>query len=117
MLSTFEFSGNVVGILIKSDMDQSVYDEMKNLLKEKIQEHQKINLFIEVEKGNDISVKTMMKHLKFTVEHAASFNKIAVVTNKGWFRNGVAVKDLLIKADVEAFSHEKRIEAVQWIAQ
>lgn len=117
MLSTFEFADDVVGILINSDMDEQVFEELRRLICHKIEAFGRINLFIEVEKGNEISVKAALKHLKFSVEQGKNFNKIAVVTEKSWFKNAVVIKDLMISADVQAFSHVDRVEAIRWIAE
>lgn len=117
MLSTFEFADDVVGILINTEMDEKVFKELQKLICDKIETFGRINLFIEVEKGNEISVKAVMKHLKFSIEQKNSFNKIAVVTEKSWFKKAVVFKDLMIPADVRAFTHEDRVEAIRWIAE
>lgn len=98
MLSSFEFADHVVGILIQSNMDQNVFREVRRLIKAKIAEFQKINLFLEIEKGHEISMLAVVKHLKFSVEYADLFKKIAVVTEKGSFKNALMIKDLLIDA-------------------
>lgn len=117
MFSTFEFADHVFGILIKSDMDEKLFQEMRELINRKIEAFEKISIFLEIEKGNEISVRALAKHLKFNVEHRGHFYKIAVVTDKGWARNVAAIKDLLIPAEVKAFSHSERVEAMRWIAE
>lgn len=98
-------------------MDQAVFKEMEELVIKKLKEYKKINLFIEIEKGRDISLKALMKHIGFQLENSNRFEKIAVVTDKPWFKNLLEVKDLVMKAEVEAFSHENRMEAIRWIAE
>lgn len=117
MLSTFEFADDVVGILINTDMDEKVFKELRRLICQKIEAFDRINLFMEIEKGNEISVKAVVKHLKFSVEQKNSFNKIAVVTEKSWFKSAVVFKDLIVPGEVRTFSHAERVEAIRWIAE
>lgn len=117
MFSTFEFADNVVGIQVKTNMDEQVFEELRQLLRTKIESCGKINLFLEVEKDNQVSVQALLKHLKFNVQHAGSFNKVAVVTEKNWVRNVLVLKDILVPAEVKTYDHQDRVEAVRWIAE
>jgi hypothetical protein len=117
MVSTFEFSGNILGIMIKSDIDAAVFAEMKEIIKCKFNDCEKINLFIEIEKGHHISFTVLMKHFSFEMDHAKRFEKIGMVTNKKWFKNVLVIKDLIMDVEVRAFSHKERMLAIQWIAE
>lgn len=117
MLSTFEFADDVVGMLINTDMDEKVFEELQRLICQKIEAFGSINLFMEIEKGNEISVSAVMKHLKFSIEQKNNFNKIAVVTEKSWFKSAVVLKDLMIPGEVRTFSYADRVEAIRWIAE
>lgn len=117
MVSKFEFSGNTVGLMAKSDINDAVFQEMQVIIKEKIRDYGKINLFIEVEKGRHIDLIPLMKHLKFEIGNDKHLKKIAVVTNKEWFKNVLEVKDLIMDAEVEAFSTCDRMKAIFWIAE
>lgn len=117
MVSNFEFADHVVGLLIKSDIDEKVFEEIREVIRSKISAFEKINLFLEIEKGNNVSMKAVIKHLKFSYENAENFNKIAVVSSSFTLKNALMIKDLLIDAEVKSFSHEERLEAIQWIAQ
>lgn len=117
MVSTFEFSEDTVGIMIKSEIDEAVFQEMKKIIQEKIREFGKINLFVEIKDGQHIHLVPLMKHLKFQIGNDKHLKKIAVVTNKEWLKNVLIVKDLIMDAEVEAFSTCDRINAISWIAE
>lgn len=117
MVSSFEFSGNIVGIMIKSDMDDAVFERMHELIRSKFDDYEKINLFVEIEKGHHISFTPLMKHFNFQIDHAKKFEKIGVVTDKKWFKKVLVIKDFLMDAEVKAFSHSERMLAIQWIAE
>lgn len=117
MVSSFEFADHVVGILIKADMDEDLFSRIQDMVEDKITEYGKINLFLEIEKGYNISLKAMLKHLKFSVEYSENFNKVAVVSGRPIVKSAVMIKDLLIGAEVKSFTHDERLEAIQWIAE
>lgn len=116
MVSSFEFSGDTLGVLIKSDIDDAVFEEMQRMIEEKMREFGRINLFVEIEKDMHIHLVPLIKHLKFHIGSDRHLHKVAVVTNKEWFKNVLRVKDLIMDAEVKAFDTEDRIKAISWIA-
>ncbi|UJH90925.1 STAS/SEC14 domain-containing protein [Antarcticibacterium sp. 1MA-6-2] len=116
MVSTFEFSGNVVGMMVNADIDEAKLKEIHNKIKARFADHKKLNLFIEVEKGADIPLHIIIKDLYFKVKHAGQFNKIAVVTESTKFTYSSKLKGLLLDAEVLTFTQEERLQAMNWIA-
>jgi len=49
MVSTFELADNIVGIMIKSDVDLKVVDEVHAEILKRILEHKRINLYVEID--------------------------------------------------------------------
>jgi len=117
MISTFEFSDYVVGILVNSDINDKVMDEIHAEILSKLEENETINLFVEIEKGHHVSLKTMLKDLIFKLDHAKQFNKIAMVTDLNWLATVMSMKDLIMTAEVRSFETEERLEAMNWISQ
>lgn len=87
------------------------------MLTEKFLEHQQINLFVEVKTGVEIPFKIMFKDLVFKLGNASRFDKIAVVTDPGYFEQAMKIKDFLMNAEVETFGHKDRLEAMNWISE
>tara|TARA_R100001369_G_scaffold954_1_gene3034 strand:+ start:62027 stop:62380 length:354 start_codon:yes stop_codon:yes gene_type:complete len=117
MISTFEFADNVVGILINSKVDSDLMDEVHSAIIDRLKDNETINLFIEIEPGNNISLFALLKDLKFKVEYAKNFRKIAVVTDLQWFQNIMEIKDLLMDAEVKGFEPKYRMKAMSWITE
>lgn len=117
MVSTFEFADNVVGVLIKEDLNAEVMEHVHQLILERIDDHKKINLFIEIEAGLDVSLPALLKDVTFKFKNSDKFKRIAVVTNLNWFQNIMEIKDLLIDAEVKSFKIENRLNAISWIAE
>lgn len=117
MVSTFEFSDHIVGILIESNIDDKLVQKVHAIILERLKENKKINLFVEIRTGSTISLVAFLKDLVFTFNHAGQFQKITLVTDLVWFQNVMAVKDLVMNAEVRAFSNKDRMEAIAWVAQ
>lgn len=117
MVSTFEFSDEVVGIMIDSSVDKKLLEEIHRIIEKKFDRQKPMNLFVEIKQGVDIPLGIMVQDLFFKLKNAARFRKIAVVTGPGLFQKAMKVKDLLMEAEVEVFTHRERIKAMNWIAE
>jgi len=117
MVSTFELADNIVGIMIKSDVDLKVVDEVHAEILKRILEHKRINLYVEIESGVTISLPAVLKDLTFKFKNSDKFNKIAVVTDMNWLQNIMEIKDLMMDAEIESFNIENRLEAINWITE
>lgn len=117
MVSSFEFANHVVGIMITSNVDKKLLKEIHKIISEKFIDHQRINLFVEINPGVEIPIKIIFKDMIFKLGNASRFNKIAVVSDPGFFKEAMKIKDLLMDAEVEAFVHKDRIKAMNWISE
>lgn len=117
MVSTFEFSDDVVGIMIDSNVDKKLLEEIHDIIEEKFDKGKPMNLFVEIKQGVDIPVNLILRDLFFKLKNAAKFKKIAVVTGTGMLQKTMKVKDLLMEAEVEVFPHQDRITAMNWITE
>jgi hypothetical protein len=116
-VSSFEFAGNVVGLIVKSDLNKQSIAKIHDQIREKLKEYDRINLFIEIEKEAKVELTALFEDIKYKYKHAEQFNKIGVVTDVSWFSNLIDIKDLVMKADIRTFDHENRLEALSWIAE
>jgi len=117
MLSTFEFSRNVFGIMIDVNVDSKLLEELHAFIESKFVKDEKINLMVEIKPGVDIPVLIMLKDLLFKINHNSCFCKIAVVAEAGLFKNVMSFKDFLMEAEVKTFLTEDRMIAINWIAE
>lgn len=70
MVSSFELAGHVVGIMVDRDLTEEYLEEIHKIILEKIALHGKINLFCEIQKGQQVPLKVLMKELKFKYENS-----------------------------------------------
>ncbi len=117
MVSTFEFSEKVIGILVESDVDNELLQKIHKFIEGKFIKDGKINLLVEIKRGVEIPVFLMVKDLLFKLSHNGCFRRIAVISEKGFFKKVMDLKDLLMDAEVKTFPMEERMTAMNWIAE
>ena len=117
MLSTFQFADHVVGIIVNSDINEQIIKSINERIEEKLEDHQKINLFIELKSGQEISFNAFLKDISFKSKHLHDFYKLAIVTDLDWFKTYTKFKDLVMDGEIRSFATKERIEAINWISQ
>lgn len=117
MVSTFEFSENVVGILIDSNVDSELLQQVHGFIESKFIKDDTINLLVEIKAGVEISGFIMVKDLLFKLSHNRCFRKIAVISEEGFFKSVMKLKDILMDAKVRTYPLQDRIKAMNWIAE
>lgn len=117
MKTTFEFSDNVVGIILEQKMDHDRLKQIQQMLQEKIEKYNKINVYLEDRHDDGITLKAVFKDLLFEMQQKNSLHKIAVVTDAKFFKLFTEVKKILVDAQVESFDKEERMKAMNWVMQ
>lgn len=117
MISTFEFSRNVFGIMINANVDNELLLEVHEFIESKFVKDDTINLLVEIKAGVDIPVVVMLKDLLFKLSHNKCFHKIAVVSEEGFFKKVMNFKDFLMDAEVRTFPIDQRMNAMNWITE
>lgn len=117
MITSFEFSDKVVGILLEEKLDTDSLGEIQGNLKERIEKYQEISLFLEDKQREGISLQAFLKELLFEFSHQKAFRKIAIVTDNKMFKMLSELKNVFVKTKVEVFSGKERIEAMNWVME
>ncbi len=117
MLSTFEFSANVVGIMIDANVDKKMLQEVHTYIESKFVKDDTINLLVEIMPGVEVPVFIMFKDLLFKLSHNRCFKKIAIISEEGILKQYMKFKDILMDAEVKTFTIEERLDAMSWVAE
>lgn len=117
MITSFEFSENVVGILLEQKLDADTLEEIKEELESRIEKHQEISLFLEDKCRDGISLQAFFRELLFEFSNQEAFCKIAIVTDNKWFKMLTEIKNFFVKNQVQVFSGKDRIKALNWIVE
>jgi len=116
MLSTFDLAGHVIGLIVNQDLTDETLDEVISEIKLKLEVYERVNVYIELEKGKHITFSALLKGIKFKYSNSEYFDKIAIVTDSNWFQNAVNVSDILLDVEVRTYDLQDRLEAIQWIS-
>lgn len=114
---TFEFSENVVGIVLEEEINSDKLKEIKELVGERVDKHSGVNLYLEDRYNNGITLKAVLKDLAFELTNCEPFLKIAVVTDKKLFRVVAEIKDILLNIKVQPFELKDRVKAMNWVIE
>jgi len=116
MLSTFDLAGHVIGLIVNQDLTDETLDRIITEIKVKLEIHEKVNVFIELEKGRQITFLALLKGIRFKYLNSEHFDKIAIVTDSNWFQNAVDVSDIILGVEVRTYDLKDRLDAIQWIS-
>lgn len=117
MVSSFEFAENVVGFMVREEIDREKAEEILSALKERMKKVSPICLYLEDQGNQGISVAGFIKTLAFHFSHSKDLEKIAIVTDSTGFEKSMELKDLLVSAQVKCFESEQRMEAMNWVME
>lgn len=117
MISTFEFADHVVGFLVNDYVDKDLIEKIHETIESKLKQHKKVNIFVEIAVGNQLSFASVMEDIGFKFKHKGQFGKMAIVTDLEWFKAYCSMKDIIMDAEIRSFSNENRLEAINWISQ
>jgi hypothetical protein len=117
MKTSFEFSDNVLGIILEHKMDNENLQQIQQMLQEKIQRYNQIRVYLEDRNSDGITLKAVIKDLLFEIKQKESLQKIAVVTDAKWFKLVSEIKEFLVDAEVESFGRQERMRAMNWVME
>ena len=117
MISTFTFAANTIGFMITKEYDKENAKEMRNAILEKIAVFDKINLYIEDDNIESVSLKIVAQEILFKLEISSSLKKIAIVTDRDWIHTLTSIENFISSAKIRNFKSKQRLEAIQWISQ
>lgn len=117
MISTFELSNHVVGLIIDKDIEKGNLEDIHEIILERISEFGKINIFCEIAKGHDVAFLCLIDELKFKYENSSNINKFAIVTDLTWLRAAMNINHLIVHTDIRPFEIKDRMQAIQWISE
>ncbi|MCH4824433.1 STAS/SEC14 domain-containing protein [Gramella lutea] len=116
MLAKFDIAGHVIGLIIDRDLTDEMVDRVILEIQEKLEIYKSLNVYVELEKDRQITLKALFKGIKYKYSNSDHFGKIAIVSDSKWFQGAVNVSDILLDVEVRTFDLKDRLEAIQWIS-
>ncbi|MDX5436145.1 MAG: STAS/SEC14 domain-containing protein [Pontibacter sp.] len=108
---------DLVAFRISGNVDRNDYNVMLPLLEERIKQHGKIRVYVEVMDVEDYSLRALWEDIKFDFKHAADFSKAAIVGDRKWIDWLTVMAKPFTAADVKYFDFNERQIAWEWINQ
>lgn len=108
------------GILAFSAKGEVTADDYKNILvpaiEKSIKQHNKITaLYYLGPEFTGYTAGAMLSDTKIGLAHLMAWEKIAVVSDIGWVRNGVHIFGFIMPCPVKVFSNKQLSQAKTWI--
>jgi hypothetical protein len=111
-----ETEGDLLALRFADAITQDDYEKIKPLLEEKVEHHEKIKLYAEIDNFSDVGLGAIWEDLKLDVKYFNNFNKIAVVGPKDWKEDLVKAARQLVPAEVKYFEAKEVNAAKGWIS-
>ncbi|WKN30835.1 STAS/SEC14 domain-containing protein [Porifericola rhodea] len=111
------FKDNIVGLRIDENFSEGDIIPMLPIMKEKLNVHKKLNLFVEHVEMNDFTVDTLFDFLDISFGSLALFHKVAVVTSKDWLVEATKLTEENFDFELKIFHFSEKYDAVDWIEQ
>lgn len=116
MLSDFSLSDNTVGFLIEGNFDKEMASKLISNIEAKLDFYDTINLYLEDVNIEEFSISAVLEEMLFKVNHSDRFNKIALVTDRKWFKACAAITKMFMSSQTRTYSPEDRVDAITWVS-
>lgn len=109
---------NILGCRVNGRIEKEDIEKITELVEEKLKDHKKLRIYVEVEKIGLIKPEALFKDIQLAVKHFKKFEKKAVVTDKKWAMKITPIIDKLFpNIDLKCFESSKKAEAQEWVKQ
>lgn len=105
-------STKAVGKLTKED-----YDQLLPVLRKKVDEHEKIRWYFEMQKFEGWEPEAAWRDMKFDFKNANNLEKVAMVGARKWEEWLTQIMKPFTSAEVRFFETAEKQEALQWIEE
>jgi hypothetical protein len=106
---------DTLAIRMSGHVKKMDYDVIVPVLKNKIELHDQMNLYVEMDQVTKIDEDALWEDLKFDFKHANDFHKVAMVGDKPWLKWMSKFADPLLTSDVRYFEPAQEQDAKSWI--
>lgn len=107
---------NVVGLNIHGKVSTEELEQVTDAIESKLEQHEKLRLYVEMEDFEGMSFEAFFKDLKFGVKNWDRFDKEAIVTDKDWMEKIAGAADKVFRnIEVRTFEPENKDQAKEWV--
>jgi len=116
MLSYQEIPGtNIAELVVDGKVTRQDFEDIAGRMEKLIEEHGRVRLLEEIRSFGGFELSVLWDDMKFAFGHLKDFERVAVVTDKGWIKNWSKFGNIFIKADVRVFEPSQIEDARAWL--
>lgn len=108
---------DLVALKFTGSLDKEDYTLIVPSMEEKIDRYGKISLYWEMDDVEGWEPGGLWEDLKFDLQHANNFNRIAIVGDRSWENRMTKLMRPFTSAGVRYFDLQQREEAMAWVCQ
>ncbi|QSE95896.1 SpoIIAA family protein [Fulvivirga lutea] len=112
---------NVIGFKVKGKVDDLSFKESALEILDALEDDSHFNIYLEIESLSGVEFQVLFDSLKLGLSHLGDYlkkvDKIAVVTNIGWFERATKIENKLISSiEEKVFKPGEREMAKAWVS-
>ncbi len=106
---------DIIGLKIEGKIEAKDYEKLNPILNKTEKEHDKIKLYLEIDRIDGIEPKAVIEDIKAYFNHVKHLKKVAVVGREGMEKSLTKVAHPFVNADVRYFPIQNAIIAKEWL--
>lgn len=108
-------SENVIATKASEKLTKTDYQKLLPILKDGLKKYEKIRWYFEMENFQGWQLRAFWEDVKFNIQHANDFEKIAMVGDKRWEKWMTDLMKPFTPAEIKFFELAEREKALTWI--
>ena len=118
MLELIDIGPNVLGLKILGKIQDEDIQKMIAVCDEKLQNFERIAIYVEVVEMGGISIEALINDLKYALPNLKKFSKKAVVSESKWHEPLAKISDKLFSSiEIRHFTPEEQEIAKKWVLE
>jgi len=115
LILDYTLADNTIACIFNGPMDTEAINTLRDQILKKLEIHEKINIYLEDQGIQYFTLYSVLQGIIFPLQHHKRFDKVAMVTDRGWIHLLSAINSSFIDASIKNFTSEERLEAMAWI--
>ena len=112
---TIDQKGRLVSVVVLAEFTLADFKELEEVVGYKARSDGPVNLLFDLREMAAFTVDMAWEEIKFSREHGADFNKIAVLTDSQWITWSAWLSQAFVPAYLRVFSDEADAQA--WLME
>lgn len=121
MIEIIPSPDHVAAFRISGTLKAEDYDRMIPQIEDKLQEHEEIGVFADMEGFEDMTGEAIRRDIKYGIDKLGElhrFRRAAIATDKQWMKTATEFAAVLFpQIEARVFSTDEKDQALAWVSQ